>query len=205
VLLGLRLKSEGPQYVPADRIAAIEGVLDVVSPVPKVWWEKAGGVTYEGEPYVLAGSDRDREDFSYHFRKGGEGFPVLNPELEKVRNRSSDLSYVLAPIWGFLPSDLQRALEFYGRYRPRPYVLLSIGFNFLVALAVMGSSLKNISLGAYEVWSLVLLAGGISLLVESLLRLVRLLDKGEITGSFLAFFVKPVYYMAIRDNPALPS
>ena len=205
VLLGLRLKSEGPQYAPADRIAAIEGVLDVVSPVPKVWWEKAGGVTYEGEPYVLAGSDRDREDYSYRFRKGGEGFPVLDRELEQVRNRSSDLSYVLAPLWGFLPGDLQRALELYGRYRPRPYVLLSIGFNFLVALAVMGSGLKNISLGVYEVWSLVLLAGGISLLVESVLRLVRLLDKGEITGSFLAFLVKPVYYMAIKDNPLPPS
>jgi len=205
VLLGLRLKSEGPKYVPADRISAIGGVLDVVSPVPKVWWERAGGVTYEGEPYILAGSDRDRTDFSYRFRKGGEDFPVLDRELEQLRNRSSDLSYVLAPLWGFLPADLQRALEFYGRYRPRPYVLLSVGFNFLVALAIMGSGLKNISQGAYEFWSLVLLAGGIWLLVESALRLVRLMDKGEITGSFLAFLVKPVYYMAIRDNPVPPS
>jgi len=205
VLLGLRLKSEGPEYVPADKISAIEGVLDVVSPVPKVWWERAGGVTYGGEPYILAGSGRERTDFSYHFRKGGEGFPVLDRELEQVRNRSSDLSYVLAPLWGFLPPDLQRALEFYGRYRPRPYVLLSIGFNFLVALALMGSGLKNISLGVYEIWSLVLLAAGVSLLVESVLRLVRLMDKGETTGSFLAFLLKPVYYMAIRDNPLPPS
>jgi hypothetical protein len=180
-------------------------VLDVVSPVPKVWWERAGGVTYEGEPYVLTGSDRDRTDFIYHFRKGGEGFPVLDRELEQVRNRSSDLSYILAPLWGFLPPDLQRALEFYGRYRPRPYVLLSIGFNFLVSLAIMGSGLKNISLGVYEFWSLVLLAAAVSLLVESVLRLVRLMDKREITGSFLAFLVKPVYFMAIKDNPLPPS
>jgi hypothetical protein len=203
VLLGLRLKSEGPGYVPTDKISAIEGVLDVVSPVPKVWWERVGGVTYEGEPYILTGLDRERTDFTYHFRKGGEGFPVLDRELEQVRNRSSDLSYILAPLWGFLPPDLQRALEFYGRYRPRPYVLLSIGFNFLVALAFMGSGLKNISLGVYEFWSLVLLAAGVSLLAESVLRLVRLMSSGETTGSFLAFLVKPVYYMAIRDNPVL--
>ena len=205
VLLGLRLKSEGPEYVPADKISAIEGELNIVSPVPKVWWEKAGGVTYGGEPYILAGSGRDRTGFSYHFRKGGEGFPVLDRELEQVRNRSSDLSYVLAPLWGFLPPDLQRALEFYGRYRPRPYVLLSVGINFLAALAIIGSGLKNISRGVYEIWSLVLLTAAVSLLVESVLRLVRLMSNGETTGSFLAFLVKPVYYMAIRDNPLPPS
>lgn len=204
VLLGLRLKSEGPEYVPADRISAIEGVLDAVSPVPKVWWERAGGVTYEGEPYILAGSGRERTDFTYHFRKGGEGFPVLDRELEQMRNRSSDLSYVLAPLWGFLPPGLQKSLEFYGRYRPRPYVLLSIGFNFLIALAFMGSGLKNISRDVYEFWSLVLLAAGLSLLAESVVRLVRLMSNGETTGSYLAFLVKPVYYMAIRDNPPPP-
>jgi hypothetical protein len=67
----------------------------------------------------------------------------------------------------------------------------------------MGSGLKNISLGVYEFWSLVLLAAGVSLLAESVLRLVRLMSSGETTGSFLAFLVKPVYYMAIRDNPVL--
>ena len=198
VLLGLRLKSEDPAYASADRISVVGEVLDVVSPVPKVWWERAGGVTYEGEPYILSGSNRERTDFSYRFRKGGEVFPVLDPKLEQVRNRSSDLSYVLAPLWGFLPAELQRKLEFYGRYRPRPYALLSIVFNFLLAVALMGSGAKNIAFGTYEIWSLILLAGSVSLLVESVLRLIRLLDKGEITGSYLAFLVKPVYYMAIK-------
>jgi hypothetical protein len=27
------------------------------------------------------------------------------------------------------------------------------------------------------------------------------MSNGETTGSFLAFLVKPVYYMAIKDNP----
>jgi hypothetical protein len=64
-------------------------------------------VTYEGEPCTLIGSDRERTGYSYRFRKGGEGFPALDTGLEQLRNRSSDLSYVLAPLWGFLPPDLQ--------------------------------------------------------------------------------------------------
>jgi hypothetical protein len=201
-LLGLRLKSEGRKYVPADEISAIDGMLNVVSPVPKVWWERAGGVTYRGESYILAGSGRERTNFSYRFRKGGEGFPVLDPELEQVRNRSSDFSYVFAPLWGFLPPDLQMALQFYGRYRPPPYVALTIGFNFLVALAIMGSGLKNISRGVFEIWSFVLLAAALPLFLESVLRLLRLMKNGEITGSFLAFLVKPVYYLTIKDDPS---
>ena len=204
VLLALRLKSESPEYEPADRISAIGEVLDVVSPVPKAWWESAGGVTFEGVPYILTGSDHDRMGFSYRFRKGGEGFPVLDPKLERVRNRSSDLSYVLAPLWGFLPADLQRRLEFYGRYRPRPYILLSVGLNLLFSLAIMSPGLKNTALRVYETWDLVLLAAGAALFLECVVRLVRLLD-GETTGSFLAFLVKPVYYMAIKDNPTPAS
>lgn len=204
-LLGLRLKSVGPQYDPSDEILAIEGVLNVVSPVPKVWWERAGGVTYGGEPYILAGAGREKTKFSYYFRKGGEGFPILDPELEKARNRSSELSYVFAPLWGFLPADLQQALEFYGRYRPRPYVILSSCFNFLAAFAIMGPGLRNVSRGIFEIWSLVLLAAALPLFMESIVRLLRLMMDGQITGSFVAFLVKPVYYLAIRDRPAPPS
>jgi hypothetical protein len=203
VLLGLRLKSEGPEFVPADKISSIDDVLDVVSPVPKAWWERAGGVTYEREPYTLTGSDRERTGFSYRFRKGGQGFPVLDLKLEQVRNRSSDLSYVLAPLWGFLPPDLQRRLEFYGRYRPRRYVLLSVAFNFLVALAFIGPGLKNTARGVFEIGSLILLAAAVSLFLEGVVRLIRLMN-GEITGSILAFLFKPIYYMAIKDNPLPP-
>ncbi|MGA2531402.1 MAG: hypothetical protein ABSG19_00045 [Candidatus Aminicenantales bacterium] len=204
-LLGLRLKSEGPQYVPSDEILAIEGALNVVSPVPKIWWERAGGVTYGGESYLLAESRREKRKYFYRFQKGGEGFPFLDPELEKVRNRSSDLSYVFAPLWGFLPSDLQKSLEFYGRYRPRPYVIISICFNFLAGLAIMGPGLRNVSRGVFEIWSLALLGAALLLVMESILRLLRLITDGKTTGSFLAFLVKPVYNLAIKDRPVPPS
>jgi hypothetical protein len=108
-----------------------------------------------------------------------------------------------APLWGFLPSDLQKGLEFYGRYRPRPYVIISIGFNFLAALAIMGPGLRNVSRGVFETWSLVLLAAACLLFTESILR--RLLWDGKTTGSFLAFLVKPVYNLAIKDRPVSPS
>jgi len=204
-LLGLRLKSEGPRLDAGDEILAGGELLNVVSSVPKVWWERAGGVTYEGEPYILTGSGRDRAKFVYRFRKGGGAFPILDPELEKVRNRSSDLSYVLAPLWGFLPSGLQKSLEFYGRYRPRPYVIMSICFNVLLAIALIGPGLRNVSLGVFEIWSLALLIAAIALLLESVLRVLRLMRDGQATGSLLAFLVKPVYRLAIKDRPVLGS
>lgn len=204
-LLDLRLKSKDTKYVPADEILAIGDTLNVVSPVPKVWWERAGGVTYEGESYTLTDSGKERTKFFYRFQKGGEGFPVLDLKLEKARNRSSDRSYVFAPLWGFLPADLQKALEFYGRYRPRPYVMLSIVFNLLIALAFLGPGLKSISQGAFETGSLVLLAAALLLFIESALRLVRLMRNDEISGSLLGFLIRPLYDKAINDHPVPPS
>ncbi|MCK7476341.1 MAG: hypothetical protein M0C28_01195 [Candidatus Moduliflexus flocculans] len=102
---------------------------------------------------------------------GGKGFPVLDPEREKARNRSSDLSYVFAPAWGYLSPDLQRTLEFYGRYKPRRSVIISVCINSLLALALIGPGLKNLSLGVFEIWSLVMLAAAVALRTESILRL----------------------------------
>ena len=214
--LDLRLKSHSPRYVPGDDILPMGTVLDVVSPVPKVWWERAGGVTYRGQPYFLAGSGRDKANFSYRFRKSsqgeggdrddkGERFPVLDPELEKLRNRSSELSYAFAPLWGFLPAAMQKRLEFYGRYRPRPYVILSIVFDFLASISLVGPGLRRVSLGIFEIGSLLLLAAAVAFFAEGILRLLRLLWDGQPSGSFLAFLVKPVYRRAIRDRPVKPS
>ena len=197
-LLGLRLKADDRDEVMVDDISVIGGVLNVVSPVSKVWWERAGGVEYRGESYILAGSGRDGTAFSYRFRKGGEGFPVLDPGREFIRNRSADRSFVFAPLWGFLPPSLQTALEFYGRYRPRPYVALSITINFLIAFAIMGPGLKSVFLGVIRPWDILCFAAAVPLFAESILRLLRLLE-GATTGSFLAVLVKPVYYMAIKD------
>ena len=199
--LGLRLKSEDPGCDLSDEISGIGEELNVVSAVPKAWWVRAGGVTYGGEPYILTGSDRDRTRYIYRFHKGGKGFPALDPEREKARNRSSDLSYVFAPLWGFLPSEMQKTLEFYGRYKPRLSVIISIGVNLLAALALLGPGLRNLSRGVFEIWSLVMLAAAIALVIESGLRLMRLLKDGRNTGSFLGFLVKPIYYLTVKDRP----
>ena len=200
VPLGLRLRSEDPGCDMSDEISGIGEELNVVSPVPKAWWSRAGGVTYGGEPYILTGSDREKTGYIYRFRKGGKGFPVLDPEREKARNRSSDLSYVFAPVWGFLSPDLQENLEFYGRYKPRRSVIISLCLNSLVALALVGPGLKSLSRGVFEIWSLVMLAAAVALGTESILRLLRLLKEGRNTGSFLGFLVKPLYNLTIKDR-----
>jgi hypothetical protein len=204
-LLDLRSRSEGPRYVPGDEILKVDGALTVVSTVRKVWWEKAGGVTYGGESFILAGSGREKTKCIYRFQKGGEGFPVLDPGLEKARNRSSDLSYVFALLWGFLPPELQRTLESYGRYRARPYVIISIGFTALAAVALAGPGLRGMSRGDFGIGSLVSLAAAATLLTESVLRLLRLVRGGKISGSLLAFLVKPVYNLVIKGRAAARS
>jgi hypothetical protein len=203
-LLGLRIRSQNSRHVPSDEILELGDRLDVVSPVPKPWWEKAGGVTYKKKPYVLVGSAHQKRKFSYGFQEGGAGFPDLDLETEKVRNRSSDLSYALAPLWGFLPSRLQKSLEFYGRYRSRPYVVVSIVFNLLLALALVGPGLMSVSRGTLETWSLLALAAAGALLGESILRLLFLIRDERTTGSLLGFLIKPIYRLAIKDR-AVPS
>ena len=200
--LDLRTRSEGPQYVPGDEIMEIGDELNVRSPVPKVWWERAGGVTFGGEPYILAGSGREKTKYRYRFRKGGEGFPILDPELEKARNRSSDLSYAFAPLWGFLAAERQEAIEFYGRYNPRPYVMISIGINVLIALTLIGPGLRNAARGLFPVWSLLALAAAGLLFTESALRAMWLVKDGRTSGSVLGVFVRPLFDHVIKDRPA---
>jgi hypothetical protein len=201
VFLRFRLRSEAPPHDAGDEVLETEEALSIVSPVPKAWWERAGGVIYKGEPYILAGRDRQTNQYCYRFRRGGGGFPVLDPELEKARNRSSDRSYVFAILWGFLSRDLQEALEFYGRYRPRPNVLISIGLTALVALAFAGPGLKSLSRSVFEPVSLALLAIALFLFAECATRLLRLLTEGRTSGSVLGLLVRPLYDRAFKDRP----
>jgi hypothetical protein len=203
--LGFRLRSEAHGDVRADEILEIEGALKVLAPVPKVWWERAGGVTYGGEPYILAGWGREGTTHAYRFRKGGEGFPVLDPEREKARNRSSDLSYVFAFLWGFLPPGRQESLESYGRYRSRPYVLASIAFTFLAGLALCGPGLRDAAGGRFGSWNVIRLVLAIGLFAESVSRLVQVLKGGRVNGSVLGLLVGPLYDRAIKDPPVRPS
>jgi hypothetical protein len=201
VFLRFRLRSEAPPPDTGDEVLETEEALNIVSPVPKAWLERAGGVMYKGESYILAGWDRQTNRYCYRFRRGGGGFPVLDPELEKARNRSSDRSYVFAILWGFLPRGLQEALEFYGRYRPRPNVLISIGLTALVALAFVGPGLRNLSRSVFEPGSLALLAVALFLLAECATRLLRLLREGRASGSVLGLLVRPLYDRAFKDRP----
>jgi hypothetical protein len=204
-LLRLRARPEGPRYAGGDEILEIGDALSVLSPVRKAWWERAGGMTFKGKPYSLADAGREKKKYAYRFHEGGDGFPPLDPELEELRNRSSDHSYIFAILWGFLPESRQKALEFYGRYRPRPYVLVSIGVNILLALAMSGPGLKGLAGGVLEPGSLILFAGALALFVECALRLLRLLKDGRPSGSCLGLFVMPLYDRAFRDGPVPPS
>ena len=100
-----------------------------------------------------------------------------------------------------LPWGEEAEQEFFGRYHPRPYVLLSIGFNFLLAVSMILTDAGRIGLGYFGWWIGLRLVFGAALLGESVIRLLRHLSRGEISGSFLGVFVKPIYLMAMRGGP----
>lgn len=199
-LLGLRLKAEPREDIMSDEYSGAGEFLNVNSPTRKAWWERAGGVTYRGEPFKLEGSEKVGTFIVYRFRKGGSGYPEADPARERDRNISSDRSFALAPFWGFLPARDQRAVEFFGRYRSRPYVLLSIAFNFLLSASMILTDAGRIGLGYFGWWIGLRLIFAATLLGESVFRLLRHLSRGEISGSFLGVFVKPIYYMAVRGG-----
>jgi len=199
-LAGLRLKAEPREDVMSDEYSGAGDFLSVLAPTRKTWWEKAGGVTYRGEPFTLADFEKTGSRILYRFRKGGGGFPEADPVRERDLNISSDRSYALAPLWGFLPARYQRSIEIFGRYRPRPYVLLSIALNFLLSGSMIAVDAARMAAGFFNGWIGLRLVFAAALLGESLIRLLRNLSSGAISGSFLGVFVKPVYYMAVRSE-----
>jgi len=118
---------------------------------------------------------------------------------ERIRNVASDRSFVLAPLWGFLPPDLQGELSTYGRYIPSSFVKLSIFINLAVSLPALIVDVFAFASGNAGVWNLLRGVFAACLLHETLFRLIKYARSREVTGSFLAILVKPFYYMAFRD------
>ena len=204
-VFGLRLRKEARADVMSDEYAVCGDSLVVRSPVAKAWWERAGGIVFRGEPFTLVDSEREGTRRLYRFQKGGSGFPEAEPAVERARNIASTRSYALAPLWGFLRREDQAALEFYGRYRPRPYVRLSIAFNLLLSASIVVPDLTRLGLGAFGGWTVLRFVFAAFLLGESLVRLLRHLQTGEVSGSFLGIFVKPVYFLTVGPSDIRPE
>ncbi len=205
-LLDLRLKDPAKDDLMSDDYTVAGEFFIARTPVPKPWWETPGGVVWEGEPYRLLECKRIHMSYLYRFGRlhgGGDeaaGFAPVDPVRERVRNVASDRAFVLAPLWGYLPPAMQARLETLGRYRPLPFVRLSIGLNLAMAVPIVVADLWAFAIGAAGVWNGLRFLFGLFLLQENLLRLYRLLRDRAVTGSFLAFLVKPVYYMAFREG-----
>ena len=200
--LGLRLKSDGPRAVPSDEILAIGGEIECRLARPEGLVGKGGRGDLSRRTLYFGGVGPRKKELYLPLPKGRRGLSGPGHRAGEGPEQVLGPFLCLRPSVGFLPLDLQTALEFYGRYRPRPYVVLSIGITFLTALAMIGPGLKNVSLGVFEIWALLKLAVALLLFMESILRLLRLVKDGRASGSILAFLVKPVYHLAFKDRPA---
>jgi hypothetical protein len=203
-LLDLRLREPAADDLMADDYTTAGDFFIARTPVPKPWWEEPGGVWWQGEPYKLADHQRIHMSYLYKFARlhlegAGEGFAVVDPLKERIRNVASDRSFVFSPLWGYLPADLQGKLEALGRYRPLPAVRLSIALNLFLALPIIVADLWAFASGTAGLWNGLRFLFGLVLFHESALRLYHLF-KGAVTGSFLGALVKPLYYMAFREG-----
>ncbi len=197
-LLSLRFKKEARDDVMSDTFLPAGDLLEVISPTPKSWWERAGGITYGADPFTLVRSATEGKCFRYVFQKGGSGFPAADPALERERNIASDRVYALGPLWGFLSRADQESVAFYGRYNARLNVRLSIAFNFILSGAMLFPELVRLAVGSPGIGDLVRLAFGGILFGESAVRLLRHVQSGEISGSFLGVLIKPLFYLAVQ-------
>lgn len=73
-LSGLRLKAEPRENVMADEYTRAGDFLNVLAPTRKTWWERAGGVTYRGEPFTLADFEKRDRGSSTGSAKGEAAF-----------------------------------------------------------------------------------------------------------------------------------
>jgi hypothetical protein len=202
-LLDLRFKSAEGGDLNKDDYAHAGNLLVARTPAQKMHWERWGGVNFQGQDYALLDCRRIHTSWLYRLEISQTPFSAVTEDSERAYNVASDRSFVLAPLWGFLPAELQNEAASFGRYHPPAFVLWSIIVNLFFSLPALVVDVFAVSSGHAVLWNYFRGALAAFLLHESLFRLVRYWKGREITGSFLGLLIKPVYYMAVRDGVRL--
>ncbi|MEJ5166122.1 MAG: hypothetical protein WHV67_03740, partial [Thermoanaerobaculia bacterium] len=106
IFLELKTKKEKSSFN-EDYFKFYEKDLIVETPYEKKHWEKWKGIKFEEKNYLLEEKRFHKNFYIYKFRNTEENYPEISIEKEKKYNSSSDASIVFAPLWGFLPAELQ--------------------------------------------------------------------------------------------------
>lgn len=197
ILLELKIKKEKSKYE-EDSFKFYENNLIVETPYEKKHWEKWKGIKFEGKNYLLEEKNFHKNFYIYKFRNTEESYPKTSIEKEKNYNSSSDASIVFAPLWGFLPAELQREIEFYGRYNPFKFTKLSIIFNLIFSSSLLISRGFKLFSNKFFIFDILVLIFSILLLLESIKRFQNFYEKKQISGSFLGFLFKPFFYILFK-------
>ncbi len=195
--LNLKIKIEKGKKL-SDSYKYLENILFYETPYEKKHWEKWGGINFEGSNYELKRKSKRGNFFIYEFLKGEKEFPKTSLKDEEKYNTSSDNSIVFALLWGFLDYEFQREIEKYGRYDPLKFTKISIIFNLIFSCSFFISYSSRIYFFGFTILRFFITIFSLYLLMESIERFYLFFEKKKIKGSFLGFFIKPIYEILIK-------
>ncbi len=183
-----------------DDILELENSLIIHTPCPKPHWVLNGGLNFKGKNYKLKKYVKLEPSNFYRFELSNLSFPLYDLEKEKNFNISSDLAFIFAPLWAFLSEKYQYSLLKFERHNFINYFYFSIFLTFFVFFPSLIFDVVRI-LQKREVFYFIIphLALCIYFVHESLLRFVTFKFERRIKGSLIAFFIKPLYYMAYGE------
>ncbi len=195
--LNLKIKGEKKKKL-SDSYKYLENILFYETPYEKKHWEKWGGINFEGSNFELKKKSKRENFFIYEFWKGEKEFPKTSLEDEEKYNTSSDNSIVFALLWGFLDYEFHREIKKYGRYEPLKFTKISIIFNLIFSLSFLIAYSSRIYLLGFTILRFFITIFSLYLLLESVKRFYLFFERGKIKGSFLGFFIKPIYIILIK-------
>ncbi|HPR64960.1 MAG TPA: hypothetical protein PK014_12145 [Thermoanaerobaculia bacterium] len=192
--LGWNRNKDSREDLYGDLVSARENELWITSHFPKNHLERAGIIRLEDRYYRFLEKKTLRFSTIYHFigTIRDEDAPELSLEDERKRNRAADRTYVLSPLWGFLPCDWQIKFASLGLYRPLRFTLFSILCILFLAIPAMILDLAQWALKGPTVTTLIRLPVALFFVQESVMRITHLIKDKKPSGSLPGLLLIPL-------------
>lgn len=168
----------------------------------KPHWKEGTGIIWQGKGYRFHTHKYTQFHHIYTFLQTQENpsYPPLDLQKEEQRNKRNHYSYVLAPLWGFLPSRHQKIIASFGSYNPQPYTLMSFSIIGIWSLAALVVDTYHLVTQTFSISHLLRLGVAMALAKESLSRFYTWLTKKEPSGSIVGYLFVPLFRLIFEDR-----